>query len=44
MDQMIKMKLLSSYLKAVASARAGDNDAMIKNLKAATSKDAMLKR
>lgn len=38
-----KEEALSSYLKAVAAARAGDNDAMIKNLKAATSKDAALK-
>lgn len=38
-----KDEALSSYLKAVAAARAGDNDAMIKNLKAATAKDAALK-
>ncbi|MGB0882707.1 MAG: tetratricopeptide repeat protein [Vicingaceae bacterium] len=38
-----KEEALSSYLKAVAAARAGDNDAMIKNLKAATAKDASLK-
>ena len=34
---------LSYYLKAVAGARAGDNDMLINNLKLATSKDAALK-
>lgn len=38
-----KDEAISSYLKAVAGARAGDNDTMIKNLKAAISKDAALK-
>ncbi|NQX98555.1 MAG: hypothetical protein HRT73_11850 [Flavobacteriales bacterium] len=38
-----KDEALSYYLKAVAGARAGDNDMMINNLKTATSKDAALK-
>jgi len=38
-----KDEALSYYLKAVAAARAGDNDMMINNLKSATSKDAALK-
>ncbi len=38
-----KDEALSYYLKAVAGARAGDNDMMINNLKSATSKDASLK-
>jgi len=38
-----KDEALSYYLKAVAGARAGDNDMMINNLKTATSKDASLK-
>ena len=38
-----KDEALSYYLKAVAGARAGDNDMLINNLKLATSKDAALK-
>ncbi|MGB0886974.1 MAG: tetratricopeptide repeat protein [Vicingaceae bacterium] len=38
-----KEEALSYYLKAIAGARAGDNDMMINNLKTATSKDASLK-
>ena len=38
-----KEEAISSYLKAVAAARANDNDAMIKHLNAATTKDAALK-
>jgi tetratricopeptide (TPR) repeat protein len=38
-----KDEALSYYLKAVAGARAGDNDMMINNLKTAISKDASLK-
>jgi tetratricopeptide (TPR) repeat protein len=38
-----KEEALSFYLKAIAGARAADNDMMINNLKTATSKDAALK-
>jgi tetratricopeptide (TPR) repeat protein len=38
-----KDEALSYYLKAIAGARAGDNDMLINNLKTATSKDAALK-
>jgi len=38
-----KEEAVSSYLKAIAAARAGDKDAMLKNFKAATAKDAALK-
>lgn len=38
-----KDEALAYYLKAVAGARAGDNDMLINNLKTATSKDASLK-
>lgn len=38
-----KDEALSSYLKAIGAARAGDNDGLIKYLKSATAKDASLK-
>jgi len=38
-----KEEALSYYLKAISGARGGNNDAMINNLKQATSKDASLK-
>jgi tetratricopeptide (TPR) repeat protein len=38
-----KEEAVASYLKAIAGARAGDNDMLINNLKTATAKDAALK-
>lgn len=42
-DSDDKEEAVASYLKAIAGARAGDNDMLINNLKTATAKDAALK-